>query len=104
MRAKSIALTSLLCVTSTAAVYGVLLRSQELDDADLIANVDDIDVQVAVQPEAPRASLTWISMSLDAVASRSCTSARASSSWSRPSRCPAFTRSPGRTRQSSRTP
>lgn len=57
MRTASIALTSILCVSATAAVYGFLLRSQELEDEALLADLNAPDVEVDVAT-APGESLT----------------------------------------------
>ncbi len=58
MRAPSIVLTSLLCVSSAAAVYGFLIRATQLEDAEAIADIDASDDAIDVDVGVAHESLT----------------------------------------------
>src|SRR4051812_2260289 len=69
MRAPSIVLTSILCISAAVAVQGFLIRSQEIEDEDAIAALNaadsDIDVDVGVAHGSLTGKLLVAAPSLD---------------------------------------
>jgi putative transcriptional regulator len=58
MRAPSIVLTSVLCISSAVAVQGFLIRSQEVEDEEALAELSAIDSDIDVDVGAAHGSLT----------------------------------------------
>ena len=58
MRATSIVLTSVLCISAAVAVQGFLIRSQEMDDEEALADLDAPDGAIDVDVGVAHGSLT----------------------------------------------
>jgi putative transcriptional regulator len=50
MRASSIVLTSVLCLSAAVAVQGFLIKSQEIEDEAALNGTDNLDIDVNVAP------------------------------------------------------